>query len=400
MRAVPKKKPLATGPGSAHDLALIVGADVISHALSLSLENTNADAAISTLQVLGQIATKNQIYKTASQQSPITAALHYPDLPVQFAAAQTILQLDPDRPFRGSSRVVSILSRVLNDSGSPRAVAVHGNSARATNAAALLKEVGYDAIPVSTGRDAFRVASERGDVELIVLNVNTARWGLSQTIANLRADARTAAIPIAIFGPQQTRDRVQRLVDKFPAVIFLEDFSTSDFLEIQLRPFLHKMKTSPLTGPQRAERKAAAAYWISHIADGRRTDIFDLRASENALIGLISDSTLAAHALDGLGAIPTIGSQQQLQVTAVSHVFEVKLREGAALQLAFHIQRFGLLLSKKEVSEIDHAWRTTENPNLATALAAVIGSLKPNGKRVSGLLRTLPAPSVPTASAN
>ncbi|MCH7687241.1 MAG: hypothetical protein IH899_11265, partial [Planctomycetes bacterium] len=243
------EKRLATGPGSAHDLALIAGADVISHALSLSLENTNADAAISTLQVLGQIATKNQIYKTASQQSPITAALNYPDLQVQFAAAQTILQLDPDRPFRGSSRVVSILSRVLNDSGSPRAVAVHGNTARATNAAALLNEVGYDALPVSTGRDAFRVASERGDVELILLNVNTARWGLSQTIANLRADARTAAIPIAIFGPQQTKDRVQRLVDTFPAVIFLEDFSTSDFLEIQLRSFLHKMKTFPLTGP-------------------------------------------------------------------------------------------------------------------------------------------------------
>ena len=102
-----------------------------------------------------------------------------------------------------------------------------------------------------------------------------------------------------------------------------------------------------------------------------------------------------------MGAIPTIGSQQQLQATAVSNVFEVKLREGAALQLAFHIQRFGLLLSQKEVLEIERVWKTTVDPDLATALAAVIGSLKPNSKRVSGiLLRTLPAPAVPTASAN
>ncbi|MCH7989424.1 MAG: HEAT repeat domain-containing protein [Planctomycetes bacterium] len=391
------EKSLVTGPGTAHDLALTAGADVISRALSLSLENTNADAAISTLQILGQIATKNQIYKTASRQSPITAALNYPDLQVQFAAAQTILQLDPDRSFRDSIRVVSILTRVLNDSGSPRAVVAHGNTARASNAAAFLNEVGYDAIPVSTGRDAFRVASGRGDVELVLLNVNTARWELSQTIANLRADARTAAIPIAIFGPQETEDRVQSLIRKFPAVIFLEDFTNSDFLEIQIRPFLHTMMSSPLSGPQRAQRKAAAAYWISHIADGRRTDIFDLRASENVLVGLLSDPKLASHALTGLGAIPTIGSQRQLQATAVSNVFDIKTRQGAALQLAFHIQRFGLLLSKKEVSEIEHTWRTSEDPNLATALASVIGSLKPNSTRVSGLLRTLPAP---TASAN
>jgi hypothetical protein len=387
------KKRLVTGPGTAHDLTLTAGADVVSHALSLSLENTNADAAISTLQILSQIATKNQLYKTASRQSPITAALNYPDLQVQFAAAQTILQLDPDRSFRGSSRVVSILSRVLNDSGSPRAVAVHGNTALATNAAAFLNEVGYDTVPVSTGRDAFRVASGRGDIELVLLNVNTARWGLSQTIANLRADSRTAAIPIAIFGPQETKDRVQTLIRKFPAVIFLEDFTTSDFLEIQIRPFLHTMMSFPLSGPQRAQRKAAAAYWISHIADGRRTDVFDLRASENALIGLVSDSKLATHALTGLAAIPTIGSQQQLQVTAVSNVYDVKIREAAALQLAFHIQRFGLLLSNKEVSEIEHAWRRSESPSLATALASVIGSLKPNSKRVSALLRTLPAPA-------
>ena len=86
--------------------------------------------------------------------------------------------------------------RALNDSGRARGLAVHANTQSAQKMADFLKELGYDAPIAATGQDAFRVASERMDIELVVVDANVARWGLSQTIANFRADARTAPIPI------------------------------------------------------------------------------------------------------------------------------------------------------------------------------------------------------------
>ena len=368
-------RPLPTGPNTAHNLALTAGEEVMSEVLSQAIDATNSASAVSALQVLGQIGTRHQLYVKDRKGSPIITALNYPNLRVQFAAACTILQLDPDRPFRGSSRVVDILRHALSDGGAARGLAIDADSA--------------------TGQDGFRIAAARGDVELILLHTNSVRWGLSQTIVNLRADARTANIPIAIYGPDSLRREMLGLAERFPLTTFIVESTSAHDVRMQLQPFVTKLKTPPLTPQQRSERIDAAAFWFAHIANGKRSKIFNLAPAEKALFHAINDPKLASRCLFALGAVPSNSSQEQLMQLAVMDTLDTDTRETAILQLAFHIQRFGLLLSSTRVRELEQAADNASETALRTAWLSVIGSLKPDAKRVHQRLLKFPQPSVP-----
>ena len=383
-------QPLPTGPGTAHNLALAAGADAVSKSLALALKNARPASALAALQVLSQVGTKHQLTK----QSPVLSALNYPGLRVQFAAATTVMQLDPDQAFRGARRVVAIFNRALNDNGAAHSLVVDASVRRSSTLSGLLGEMGYLPQLASTGRRGFRIASERMDVELIVLHINTIRWGLSQTIANLRTDSRTASIPIAIYGPGEMKHRVTTLLQKYPSITYLIESVTVDHVESQLRPFLKSIETPPLQPAERAQQTSRAAYWLAHIANGQRTSIFNIASAEQGLVLATNDPRLAGDALVALGAIPSKRVQRLFQKIAVTTIADVELRETAALQLAFHIQRFGLLLSLKEVSEIKVSWRETTHPQVATALASVVGSLKPDANRVGSRLRRFQRPAV------
>lgn len=392
-------RPVPTGPGTAHDVALTAGEDVVASALLESVGSGNPRAAIAALSVLSQIATKHQLTKPGAKNSPITVALNYPDPRVQYAAAVTALQLEPEKPFPGSERVVSILARALNDSGQRHSLVVHASVEKASTMAGLLGELGYAPRIAQTGRDAFRMATEEADVELIVLDINTIRWDLSLTVANLRADVRTAATPIALWGPADRRAEVARLMSRYPLMTYLADSHTSENIKLQLDLFVLNIQTPPISPEMRAEQTASAAFWLAHIAEGGRKKIFNLPLAEKALLQAVNDPNIGENVLRALGGIASVAAQAQLQESACGAQQPAALREAAAIQLAFHIQRHGLLLTPDQVFAVEKAWKEATEPEVSTALAAVVGTLKPNSRRVSGRLKEFePMPISPPAA--
>ena len=386
---------LPAGPGTAHDLALTTGAELVGLSLQQALANQNPLVATAAVRVLGQVATRHQLTQESAAGAPLLTALNSPDIRIRFAAAEAVLQLDPVKPFRGSRRVVEILTRAIAGDGPPHSVVVDANVQRASRAAGFLAEMGFDPLLARTGRDGFRQAAAHGDVQIILLQANTIRWGLTQTVANLRADARTAGIPIAVYGDDSLRAAIDPLTRRYPMVHFVIETATVDALKQQLQPFLDSQKFPMPGNGLRTEYHARAVYWLAHIASGRRTEIFDIAPAENALQGVLTDDTVAQNAITALAAIPTATVQQQFEELAVNSQTSPELRITAALQLAFHIQRFGLLLEDRQVNEVRSSWEQADNPELATALAAVLGSLKPNASLVNGRLQQFPAPVLP-----
>jgi HEAT repeat protein len=387
--------PLPTGPGTAHDLALLAGPEVAIHALAYSLKNPNPAAALATLQVLSQIGNRSQLRDQAGQASPIIQAMNYPNFRVQFAAASTVLQLDPEKSFHGASRIVSILTRALNDSGNRQGLAIDSNEDRGASMAGLLSEIGLAPLQATTGQDGFKIAADRSDIELIVIHAAVVRWGLGQTIVNLRADARTSGIPIIVYGPESIEPVVARLADQYPMIGFALNGETS--FKQGVRLFLSRLSTPPISEKQRTERASSAGFWFAHIAGGRRTDTFNINDAEDALFDAVNDPGVGENAVIALGGIATSSSQERLQEIATSEARPPALRETAAFQLAFHIQRYGVLLSEVRVRDLQTSWQDAPAGPLKTALASVVGSLKPSSQRVIELLQSLPAPTIPTA---
>jgi len=386
-------KPIPTGPGTAHNVALRTGPDLLLEVLSQSLQNPNPAAALAALNVLAQIGSRNDLKAANGHSSPVLAAMSYPDFRVQFAAAATVLQFDPDSPFRGSSRVVAILSRAINDTGSRAALAIDPNGERSVTTAAWLTQMGYEPDATQTGQDGFREASTRADISLIAIHAACIRWGLTQTIANLRADARTAGIPIIVYGPESVQAMVERIADRYPMIGYAPDGETS--FKIYVNRFLSRRRSPPVTDAQRNERIGAAGFWFAHIASGNRTSIYDIRNAENILFESINLPQVGENGVIALGGIATVSAQQRLQEIVVAVDRELALRESAALQLSFHIQKYGLLINGARVLEVQASWQAATDPVLKTALAAVLGSFQPRKVQVDQLLQSLPAATIP-----
>lgn len=387
-------KPLPTGPGTAHDLALTSGPGVLTEALHLSLENTNSLSALASLQALSLVASQQQLQLTDSRRSPILAALNYPSHRVQFAAASTILQIDPDRKFPGSERVVGILSRALNDSRLRYAVIIDPDTERGDRWSTLLGGTGYQTSTIRTGRAGFTAVADRMDVELIAIHVNCIDWGLTQTVANLRADARTSSIPIIVYGPEQLEFKLQGLIGRTSLSRYLSEEITEDYLSLEMGKFLQELGTPDLTPELRTLQVSSAAYWLSVIASGQRTSIYNLLPAQGALINGTNDPEIAEQCLLALSAIPTVESQRALFDVAIAAQGDPATRQAAAYQLAFHVQRHSWLLDDRDIKTLEAGYQreVDADSKMATSLAAILGTLQPGSRTVGARLKEFVPP--------
>lgn len=390
-------KPRLAPPGSAMYLALTAGEETVAKVLAEALVARQSATAVPALEILGQTGSREQLLSQVGMRSPVLAALNSPDPRVQFAAATAVLKLDPFRGFRGSNRVVEILSRSMTDPGRPIAVVIDTDGARANTVTGFLTDGGYDGIATTTGRAGFEQAAMTAGVNLIAVHVNCARWDLNQTLANLRADSRTAAIPIVIYGPADLSVEKERLVRRHaPAVYAAEAATSSDFIK-DIMPLVASQKSTPLSPRERDLQKQASVYWMATIATGNGglSRVFDISKSENELGNAVEDPDVALNALIALSGIGTASSQRRLADVALNANVAEGIRQVAANQLTYHIQHHRLLLSRDDVIKVHEGWQNAENPVVKSALAGVIGAFRPNATVVGERLQHFP---VPTAS--
>lgn len=385
-------QPIPEGPGTAHDLALATGPQLTSDTLSLGLDNNNSAAVVVSLHALSQSGSRTKLLTAGS---PVLKALDSSDPRVQFAAANTIMQLDPATHFPGAGQVVQILARTLDADPQPASVVIDPNQERGATFAGVLTSLGYAPRLAPTGQRGFDVASSHGNIELAIVHLNTVRWELTQTIANLRTDPRTAGVPILVYGPVGLREATQYKLQRYQRVGYVHELADPEALRTALAPVLQERFSPPPTQEQRAAEMATAAYWLRSIAEGHRQNVFPLATAEASLSNAINRSEVAVDALVALGGIDTASAQQRLAEVGLSPGHEVKVREAAITQLAFHVQRFGRLVSNEQVKQINETWTSEQEPVLKSAWAAVLGALGVEPSAATRLLLDSPPPAAP-----
>jgi len=381
------ERPLPTGPGTAHDLSLVAGEDVVADVLIKAMNEGQVANAVAALKVLGQIGTLRMVRSSESGRSPVLTALNYPDTRVQFAAAGAIMQLDPQDKFPGVDRVIGILARAVTGQGKPIALVIDSNLTRGSRVAGFLNELGYTPHVEETGREGFQFALDNADVELVFIHPGVVRWPLSETIANFRADSRTGSLPLILYGPNEMAGKMKRYTDNNPLFTYFTASASTEGLQLQLSEFLQTLKSPPLGEDQRAYQAEVASYWLAHIAEGQRTKIYNLNLAENALLVSADNPALAENCLLALGSIGTRGSQAKMAELLLNLGLDNRLRVTAAGQLAYHIQRHGLVLDDTQLADIQQLWKAPGDPALSTAVGAVIGSLRPNARLVGERLQ-------------
>ena len=381
---------ISSQPGSTFYVGLQLGPEVMQSALVEAMSLGEPVVAAVALQALAQTGSARMLKATEGRPAPVVAALNYPDSRVQFAAASTILTWDPATSFRGASRVVEVLARALTDAGTARGIAVDANEQRASSMSAALREMGFEPEIAQTGQDAFKIAAERGDVSLFLIEANVARWELSQTVTNIRSDARTAYIPIVIYGNENLQSRIERVAESQPRVHFVLQTSDAALMSKQVLRFLRTAHSKAITQPQRAATRQAAITWLVQLADRRQASLFDIGPAENALLSAANEPDLGESAVFALGAIATPTAQAKLFEIGAAASRPAPIRERALAMLAAHIQRHGVMLTELQTDELRKAARQETDPSLQSAFAATFGSLNPNLARAGDVLKAVP----------
>jgi|GEM_PF-394791 len=427
-----RDQPLSLDPETPGYVALSAGEQTVTDVLADALAAGQTGTAQAALQILGQIGSHDMIIGGSGRKSPVIAALNYPDVRTQLLAANAILRLDPKQHFRGTDRIVSILGRALTNTNEAKALVVDADEVRGELTGGYVASLGYTPVLARTGKEAFQIAATTAGIELAVIQINCIQWDLSQTVANLRADARTAYLPIALYGPENiidvqarsgrtnaiafpeaastiwngtlppggrleplestTRLRLGRLIMRSqPATFIAESGSATDFVD-QLQPFIRRVGGGELSPEEREDFQAGAVRWLAHLAQADNSELFDLTPTELPLADLIENPQLAPLALVALAGIGSTDVQKRLLDVAIGSNQAASLRSAAANHLASHIQRHGILLTSDDLRGLIAAWKAEPDPVVATALAAVVGSLKPEPGLVSDRIGKLTAP--------
>ncbi|MCA9074890.1 MAG: HEAT repeat domain-containing protein [Planctomycetaceae bacterium] len=349
-------QPAPSGPGTAHDLALSSGPGLTEWALGMAVEHGNPAAALVALTALAEMASPDQLQKSAGMLPPIVAALDFPNDRVQFAAAMTVLNIEPIESFPRAHRVVEIFSQALIDDGAPHGVVIDPNVQRAVDTASMLGKLGFTASVAPTAREGFNQAVAHGDLSLIVLHPNTIRWELTQTVANFRSDSRTAGVPLVIAAPEPARFDMQRFLEQVPISGFVATGGDAAHWLRQIEPVLAQTNSPPLTSEQKRARMEAAASALRYLSRSPLASIFDLAPAEIPLAESINHPAAGPDVVLALAGIGRPSIQRRLLDVILSPVSNDELRQLVTRELLLHMERHGQLLSEHEVNIVHDVW--------------------------------------------
>lgn len=377
-------------PANAGPEALAAGPDILGRVVRTAIADGRSGLAARAIGLLGRVVDRNDL-ATEGRPNPLVEALSGADRRVQFAAAEALVKMDPRGAFSGSSRVVSILARFVAGQAEPRAIVIDGNSQKGGQTASLLRTMGYQAEVLTKASLGFEAAAASADVELIVADPYFVddTWGLPELLGNLRADGRTAGIPIFLVGPLALRDRMARSVESYPATRFLVTPVETAMLGDQIARAMVALGVRPLSAEERADYSRRAAGLLALI--GRRPGSpfeSDLPGAEAALAVALNSDAAAVDAASALGDVPGPAAQQALGDFGLDTSHGAPFRLAALGNLARHIRRFGPKLAfgqeRRLVGELDQE----TDPALRDALSAVVGALKPGPDATGARLQT------------
>ncbi|QDT38018.1 hypothetical protein [Stratiformator vulcanicus] len=379
-------KPMPTGPGTVFDIALSVGPQLNAEALDLALKFGDAYAATGALSVLSRNTRASDLDTTVGRS--LLAALDSSSTRVRLGTAIAILKMDLDEPHPEAHRVVDILGRQLRTE-EKTAVIVDPNPSRAATVAGMLNGMGYMTIVRSTGNGGFTAAAEQSSGDITLLNLNVSRPTLRTMLAAFRADSRTKAMPIIVYGPGELRNRVEAITSREERAEYLTYTDVAGAFLRQLRPVARELQEEPASPEERAEFRDAAAFWLARIALTGRQNAYPLQRAEPGLREALPDVKLAPNAAFALAAVPTPSAQGAL-VDALSSQQVPEVDEDISRSLVEHIKRFGVLVEGVREKALKDLIKNPPSREVGTILAPILGlenrDLDSNSEQLEQLL--------------
>ena len=401
-----------TGPGG-FDIDAIAGVLQIAASRGMLESATAAARALSDPPAAaGDAAARERL--SPEVRTALLRALTVPDARLQFEAARTLALAAGDPPYRGSSRVVEILTHAATATGEDVAVVAHPDAVAREMLATGLSRFGYRTEKVATGREAILAARADVDTVLVVLAARCGRPSARETVQLIQGQPVGDVPPVLVVVDPLDDDArgkyLTQLILKFSDMdcVGITDRLDSLFLPrvdpetgIEAGPPRFPDRLATVAGPRSvdpasrqvraAQRRTRASQALSILADlGRRG--WDVSAAETtarlALMAPVAPppQDLFVPALALLSSLGSVQAQQAVLREAERTDLPESTRRLALAGFAASVERHGILLESGPLQAAYAMYNRAATPSDRDMAGAILDVLE------TPLRKACPAP--------
>ena len=343
-------RPLDLRDGSLGAQLAEAGPEALEDVLTYAMETNRSVAASAAAELLGRLGDAGLVQSAGGRPRPLVLALLHSDRRLRMAAAEAILQLDPQRPYAGSSYLTEALGYVVRTVGTRRALVVHPRLENSQTLVGVLLELGFEADSASTGRDAFRLAARQPDYEFALISDAVDQPSARETIQMFRKDPRTARLVIGLMARQGTLQSAEAFADLDALVLAFPQPLDPQGMSFQAGRLLRLAGRDLVGYDERLDQAERAMNHLLRLTEQPQLyDFYDLHRQTPAFEAALGTSQLASHAAALLGRLGSPEAQRALVTVASQHGRTLTDRQAAAEAFADAVQRRGLLLTRDEI---------------------------------------------------
>ncbi|MDR1480258.1 MAG: hypothetical protein LBJ00_15080 [Planctomycetaceae bacterium] len=341
------------------------------------------------------------------QTHPLIHAIAAPDRRLRFAALETIMQLNPNSAYQGSSLVAETLVWFARAEGRKIVVVIHPNLSEASRLAGYFIPLGYANELAANCRRGFMLAAESPDVELVVIDLANQDQAASAFAQILRKDNRTHDIPVAIYKgkPQKKTKTFQgnpntlelqsmQMIDRLtPNASFVNSFSQiypqpandeiTRFIEADL---MRKTGAIHVPAEIRVEQAKKAVNWIKQTITSEQTGqkIYKYENLEEIVSRAVNNCNNIISGLEIAAELKSANMQSAIYNSAADATLPLTTRQKAAQLFEKSIKKHGILLRGKQVQYLYDRYNASEfeTKESQDLLSRIIDVVEENAKKL------------------
>ncbi len=197
--------------------------------------------------------------------SPIVTALHSPNRLLRFAALETVMKLNPQTPFSGSSRVTDTMAWFLKTNGHSKVLVADLTDADATLLGGRFRQAGLDFEIATSPRAILEKAVQYCDYTMILMNVRLLAANPDLLLQQLQMDPRTADIPVVLLANTEDFKKAEVLARRLPKCIWFPNPTRTEDLQLLLTLVAQVQTSVNLKDEQRVAETRAILLWTRDV---------------------------------------------------------------------------------------------------------------------------------------
>jgi len=379
-------RPIPKGESTVHGVAFDAGAEVVEDVLAYATENGYVVAAVAAAELLGDFRDAKLVQSDDGKPRPLAMALRHGDRRLRMTAAVAIMKLDPKQPYAGSSYLPETFGYVIRTAGSRRALIVHPSVEKAQSLIGTLNQIGFEADPARSGREAFLLAAKNPDYEFALVHDSINYPDANETVQMFRRDPRTNRLAIGLMAREHRMEWGKRFAERDPLVESFPRPHDPELMAFQVARLLDLASRGLVSHEQRMKQAASALNYLTRLAENREDYVFyDVYRQQDAIQSAFFVPELSAKAARLMGLLGNAKAQLALVTLASQHARPLAERQAAAEGFESAVERCGLLLKRDEILLQYDRYNQSETLDAGTqqVLADILDAIEAPSKKMS-----------------